>query len=142
MLARPDETASKDSNAPTSWPAAYTLTLSRPPESVVIASATRSAPDCRPGKLFGQVVTILSSRAPCETAGMGNEDAAAATPIPAPATNLRRSMFPSRLAIRFVPVCVQQSSYSSASPRERRHLLGGCPPSAAKTKRFWYHQQE
>src|SRR5215831_1371185 len=128
MSARPDETASKDSNAPTSWPAAYTLTLSRPPESAVIDSATRSAPDCRPGKLFGQVVTILSSRAPCETAGVGKEDAAAATPMPAPATNWRRSMFPSRLAIRFVPVCVQQSSYSSAAARrERRHLHGDCP---------------
>ncbi len=66
--------------APTSWPAANTLTCSRPPESAVIDCATRSAPDWRPGKLFGQMVTILSSRTPWAIAGFGKADAAAATP--------------------------------------------------------------
>src|SRR5262249_39619162 len=93
ISARPDETASNDSNAPTSCPAANTLTFNLPPESDVIASATRSAPDWRPGKVLGQVVPILSSRTPCAIAGVGKADAAAATPTLAPATNWRRSMF-------------------------------------------------
>src|SRR6516162_3768563 len=78
--------------APTSWPAGKTLTASRPPDSAVIDCATRSAPDWRPGKPFGQMVTILSSRTPWATAGIGKPEAEATTPAPALVTNWRRSM--------------------------------------------------
>src|SRR5258708_3859848 len=77
--------------APTIWPAGETLTCSRPPDSAVIDCATPSAPDCRPGKPFGPMVTILSSPPPWAMAGMGKAGTAA-TPTVAPATNWRRSM--------------------------------------------------
>src|SRR4029450_5475385 len=92
MSANPDPAASNDSMAPTSSPAANTLTFRRPPESAVIDCAARSAADCRPGKVFGPVVTILSSRAPWAMAGFGKVEARAATPTVAAAMNCRRFM--------------------------------------------------
>src|SRR5262249_35097223 len=74
----------------------------RTPETYLCVSPTRSAPACRSGKFLGHVVTILSSRTPCAIAGLGKADAAAAAPMPAPATNWRRSMIPSRLVVRAV----------------------------------------
>ena len=40
--------------------------------------ASRSAPVPKPGKFFGQVVTIFSSSRPCEIAGFGKLEAATA----------------------------------------------------------------
>ena len=53
----------------------------------------------RPGSPFGQLVTILSSRAPCAMAGAGN---VAATPAPALTRKLRRSMVTLPLFIGFL----------------------------------------
>src|SRR5262249_19482394 len=91
MSATPLETASNTSKALTSCPAPKTWTLTRPPVIAVIARPSLSALLPRPGRPFGQLVTILSSRAPCAMAGAGN---VAATPATAPAwvKKLRRSM--------------------------------------------------
>src|SRR5262245_25996714 len=83
MSASPDDTALKDSNGATSSPALNTFTCSLPPDSAPIDLATRSALDCSPGNVFGQVVTILSSRTPCAMAGDGNAGDAATTLAPA-----------------------------------------------------------
>src|SRR5215471_17646336 len=91
MSATPLETASNTSKALTSCPAPKTWTLRRPPVIAVIALPSLSALLPRPGKPFGQLVTILSSRAPCAMAGAGN---VADTPATAPARvkKLRLSM--------------------------------------------------
>src|SRR5262249_45849811 len=57
----------------------------------VIARPSLSALLPRPGRPFGQLVTILSSWAPCAMAGAGNVAAAPAT-APARIKKLRRSM--------------------------------------------------
>src|SRR5262249_31987293 len=136
MSARPDETASKDSNAPTNWPAANTLTFNRPPDNDVIASATRSAPDCRPGKFLGHVVTILSSRTPCAIAGLGKAARAAAAPMPAPSTNWRRSMIPSRLAVRAASGTGVFETVSAGMPTASTSMLAPVQGSASIYK---YH---
>ena len=91
MSAVPWDTASKDSKGGTSSPAAKSLTSMRPSVPLVMRSASRCAPVPRPGKFFGQVVTILSCLLPCAMAGAGKfEAAAAATAAPAMAVPLRR----------------------------------------------------
>src|SRR5262249_27331588 len=91
MSATPLETASNTSKALTSCPAPKTWTLTRPPVIAVIARPSLSALLPRPGRPFGQLVTILSSRAPCAMAGAGNVAATPAT-VPAWVKKLRRSM--------------------------------------------------
>src|SRR5260370_34341004 len=61
------------------------------PVIAVIALPSLSALLPRPGRTFGQLVTIFNSRTPCAIAGAGN---VAATPATAPARvkKLRRSM--------------------------------------------------
>ena len=97
MSAVPEETASKLSNAGTISPAAATLTSIRPPEALVIRSATRCAPVPRPGKFFGQVVTICSVRLSCAIAGALNAAAPAATE-PAAVVRIKSRRFIERLA--------------------------------------------
>src|SRR5262245_6970208 len=88
MSATPLDTASKTSNGLTISPAANTFTCRRLPVTVVIAPAIRSALACKPGRPFGQLVTILNSRMPCESAGVGN--VADAAPTDAAYRNFRR----------------------------------------------------
>src|SRR6516225_8888189 len=52
----------------------------RLPVAAVIACPIRSALLLSPGRPFGQLVAILNSRMPCETAGAGKVAAAAAAP--------------------------------------------------------------
>src|SRR5690606_40746540 len=93
-------TASRACRAGTSSPAAKTLTVRRPPDMSLMRLARRSAPTPRPGKFFGQAVTMRHSILPCERAGAGNAVLVATAPAPAraaPLRNLRRSI------LRFSP---------------------------------------
>ena len=69
MSALPSDTASKLSKAPTNSPAARTLIVIWPSVRVLIRSANRSALTPKPGKFFGQAVTILRERFLETTAG-------------------------------------------------------------------------
>jgi hypothetical protein len=77
-----------DSNAGTISPPPYTVTFSLPSEPSVMSLPSSSAPVPRPGKFFGQVVTMRHSITPWLMAGVGNAAAApATTPVVAPPTN-------------------------------------------------------
>jgi len=81
MSASPDETASTDSNAPDQLTGCEYLDVEPAAgKSPRWLPRRVPAPDCRPGKVCGQMVTILSSRTPCAIAGRGNADAAACHP--------------------------------------------------------------
>src|ERR1043166_381233 len=58
MSATPEPTASSTSKAGTTSPAANTATCSRPPDVVLMRSATRSADMPGPGRRFGHDVTM------------------------------------------------------------------------------------
>src|SRR5690554_2695723 len=67
--------------------------VSLPPVAAVILSARRCAPTPRPGKFFGQAVTMRQVMLPCAIAGVASAAAPAPTVAkPAFVMNERRSM--------------------------------------------------
>src|SRR5690606_28798165 len=90
ISADPSITASSACRPGTISPAAKTCTVRRPPEAWVILSARFCAPTPRPGKFFGQVVTMRQVILPCAIAGVASAPAAAA-PIVATVADLKNS---------------------------------------------------
>ena len=101
MSATPEPTASSTSNAGTTSPAACTAISMRPPESVRMRSATRSADMPGPGRRFGHEVTMRQRRR-LRARHRGRGERAGEPDAPAP-TSFRRVILAHGLlrAVRF-----------------------------------------